>query len=131
MSTMTESQAERLRARIAQMETEMMEFRISMASVLMSLYEAVHVLENNQRWSYRPDSIDKLRAIRDCIINHFDVQGLKTMCFDMGVNYDNLGGDGLDDKAREFVLHMNRANRCHEIKEYCKRHRPNASAMLE
>ena len=127
---MTENQATKLRKRIARMEAEMMEFRISMAALLMELYSTVHELEQAQRWSQQPDSIEQLKALRDCIVLHFDEGELKTMCFDLGVNYDDLDGDAISDKARELVLFMNRNGRCDELINYCRTHRPKAKIML-
>ena len=127
---MTENQAAKLRERIAQMEHEMMEFRISMASLLMGLYETLHELERKQRWSYKPGSIEQLKTLRDCIVQHFDEGELKTMCFDLGVNYDDLDGEGISDKTTELVLFMNRNGRSAELTNYCRTHRPHAKTML-
>lgn len=127
---MTERQARKLRERIAEMEREMMEFRASMAVVLTELYKTVHELEQSQRWSQQPDSIEQLKALRDCIVLHFDEGELKTMCFDLGVNYDDLDGDAISEKARELVLYMNRLGRCDELINYCRTHRPKAGIML-
>lgn len=112
-----------LRLRIAELEREMMEFRTSMARVLSTLYESVHMLESKQQ-------AKDFRAYRDCIVNHFNMGEFKTMCFDLGVNFDDLDGDGLDDKAREFVLFMARIGRLDDISNYCEQLRPNAQFML-
>lgn len=127
---MSDLQAAKLRERIAQMENEMMEFRASMALVLTELYRTVHELEQQQRWSYQPESIEMLKRIRDCIVYHFDDGELKTMCFDLGVNYDLLEDGGLSDKAREFVLLMQRQGRCDELIQYCRDKRPNSKLVL-
>ena len=127
---MSEKQARKLRERIAKMEREMMEFRISMAVVLMELHETVHELERTQQWSYKPDSIEQLKALRDCIVQHFDDGELRTMCFDLGVNYDDLDGEAISEKARELVLYLNRVGRCDELIQYCQEKRPNAKLML-
>lgn len=36
----------------------------------------------------------------------FSKEGLKTLCFQVGVDYDNLPGDGKQAKARELVVHL-------------------------
>lgn len=126
---MTEQDAMLLRARINELETEMMEFRSSMAKVLSSLYDTVHRLES-RRMVTEHDTTRRLIAMRDCITNHFDLSEFKSLCFDMGINYDNLDGDSLEDKAREFVLLMNRLGRCPEIVAYCQKKRPNAKFVL-
>lgn len=128
---MSKEQAEKLRERIAEMEREMMDFRASMTVVLAELYKTVHELESQQRWS-KPDvsEVEKLRELRDCIVLHFDNVELRTMCFDLGVNHDDLEGEAISDKARELVLRLNRQGRCDELVKYCQRKRPNAKLML-
>ena len=105
----------------------MMDFRTSMARLLSGLYETVHRLEAQQS---EPTRSENLKKPRDCILSHFSLGEFRTMCFDLGVSYDDLDGEGLDDKAREFVLYMNRVGRCPEIIAYCKEKRPNIEFML-
>jgi hypothetical protein len=38
----------------------------------------------------------------------FDQEELRTLCFKLGVNYDDLRGEGHSAKARELVLYMSR-----------------------
>jgi hypothetical protein len=124
--------AQKLRKRIAMMEDEMMQFRASMTVVLAELYQTVHELERQQRWNkhYAQDTIEHLKRIRDCMVVHFNESEFKTLCFDLGVRYDDLLGETISDKARELVLHMNRLGRCDELIAYCKRKRPKANFML-
>ncbi len=122
---MTESQVRKLRERIAEMEQEMMEFRISMAAVLMELHATVHELERQQRWS-KPDNMAQLKTLRDCIITHFNRSEFEGLCFDLGVNVDSLDGGTVNDLARELVLLFNRTGRCESLMSYCREKRPNA-----
>jgi len=126
------NEADILRARIADLEREMMEFRSSMAKVLSSLYDTVHDLESWQRWNRpdEPEKIERLKAMRDCIVQHFSMGEFRTICFDLGVSFDDLEGDTLDDKSRELVLFLNRVGRCPELVLYCREKRPNAKIML-
>lgn len=126
------NEADVLRARIADLEREMMEFRSSMAKVLSSLYDTVHDLESWQRWNRpdEPEKIERLKAMRDCIVQHFSMGEFRTMCFDLGVSFDVLEGETITDLAREFVLLMNRLGRCPDVVLYCKEHRPEARIML-
>lgn len=125
---MTSKESDILRQRIAELEREMMDFRTSMAKVLSSLYETVHDLEKWQRWNQpqEPDAVERLKAMRDCIVEHFNASEFRTMCFDLGVDYDGLEGETLHDKAREFVLYLNRVGRCPDLVRYCAVHRPHA-----
>lgn len=128
---MTVKEAELLRQRIAELEREMMDFRSSMDRVLAGLYQTVHDLESWQRWNptQEPQALERLKALRDCIVEHFNLSEFRTMCFDLGVMYEELEGEAIGDKARELVLLMNRNGRCSELVDYCRTHRPNA-AML-
>ena len=98
---------------------------------LTELYKTVHELERQQRWS-QPDNrtVDRLKKLRDCIVLHFDDGELRTLCFDLGINFDDLEGDALSDKARELVLYLNRIGRCDELVKYCREKRPNAKLMI-
>lgn len=116
---MTAREAQILRERIAQIEREMMEFRLAMARVLSTLYESVHDLE-----SWQQEHATELSRIRDCLVAHFNLSEIQTTCFDLNVEYDSLGGDGLDDKARELVLFMSRNGRLAELIKYCHTRRP-------
>lgn len=103
-----------------------------MAVILTELYRTVHELENQQRWNrhYGDDVIQYLKRIRDCIVAHFDDSEFRTLCFDIGINYDDLEGETISDKTRELVLMMNRNGRCDELVEYCKSKRPKVDFML-
>ncbi len=119
---MTTHDAELLRQRIAELEREMMDFRLSMARVLAGLYETVHELEKRQKWALEP--VEQMRHLRDCIVAHFDLGELRTMCFDLGISYDGLQGETLHDKAREMVLMLHRGGRVDELRDYCRDKRP-------
>ena len=41
----------------------------------------------------------------------FDTSELRTLCFDLDVDYDNLPGEGKMDKARELVMYLRRHQR--------------------
>jgi hypothetical protein len=121
---MPKKEAELIKTRIAELESEMMAFRITMARVLASLYETVHALESQQRWQ-DTTQITTLRRLRDCIVEYFSLEELKTMCFDLGVNDDMFGGAGINNLARELVKYMHRENRLDALIDYCREKRPN------
>jgi hypothetical protein len=119
---MTSHEAQLLRQRIAELEREMMDFRLSMARVLAGLYETVHELESRQKWSFEP--VEHMRHLRDCIVAHFNLGELRTMAFDLGIEFDEVAGETLHDKAREMVLLLHRAGRVDELRSYCRDKRP-------
>jgi formylglycine-generating enzyme required for sulfatase activity len=65
-----------------------------------------------------------LRELRQLIDRHFDLEGLRTLCFDLGVEYDSLLGEGKANKARELVTLMNRLERLDELVALCELERP-------
>ena len=58
---------------------------------------------------------------------HFSEQELKTLCFYLDIDYDDLPGEGREDKARELVKYIERHGRIHEFVEMGKRVRPGIS----
>ena len=50
-------------------------------------------------------------AIRQRLEGEFDLEELRTLSMDLGVDFDNLRGEGKAAKARELVLYMQRRGR--------------------
>ena len=50
-------------------------------------------------------------AIRQRLEEQFDLEELRTLSMDLGVDFDNLRGEGKAAKARELVLYMQRRGR--------------------
>jgi len=46
--------------------------------------------------------------LRVFLTNHFDLEELRTFCFDIGVDMDSLPGEGKAGKCRELVTHFER-----------------------
>jgi hypothetical protein len=55
-----------------------------------------------------PDRVDRSK-LRQILVTYFDENELHNLCFDLGIEYENLAGATKDDKARELI-------------EYCERH---------
>lgn len=64
--------------------------------------------------------------IRETLDTFFDDGELRTLCFDLGIDYDNLPGDSKTDKARELVGYCERRGRVVALYEAIYRYRPNA-----
>ncbi|MCL4804679.1 MAG: SUMF1/EgtB/PvdO family nonheme iron enzyme [Anaerolineae bacterium] len=54
--------------------------------------------------------------LRQFILDHFNLDELKTLCVDLAVVYDDLGGEGRAGKARELVLFMERDSRLIDLR---------------
>ncbi|GJM40379.1 MAG: hypothetical protein DHS20C20_06610 [Ardenticatenaceae bacterium] len=58
------------------------------------------------------------------IYNHFSRDELQTLCFDLGVRYEDLPlGLSLEGQARELILLFSRLNRLTDLVEYCREKR--------
>lgn len=64
--------------------------------------------------------------LRSALAQSFDVQELKTLCFDLGIDYDALPGNGKDSKAREIVAWFARRNQTDRLVQAVYKRRPNA-----
>jgi len=67
-----------------------------------------------------------LTRLRQILVTHFEGE-LRTLCFDLGVDYDDLRETGKANKARELVEYLERRNRIPELVELGKRLRPSVS----
>ena len=62
--------------------------------------------------------------LRKQIIATMSDDELKTLCVDLGVDYENLEADNKEARARELILHCQRRNRLSELTELCRAMRP-------
>jgi AAA+ ATPase superfamily predicted ATPase len=73
-------------------------------------------------------SPDGLKAeLHKSLISFFDTSELYSLCFDLGINYDDLPGEGKAQKARELILYLERHSRIPELLEISRRLRPHIS----
>ena len=68
-----------------------------------------------------------LAELRQILTAHFDDSELRDLCFDLGVDYESLSGQGKSDKARELVAYFERRGHTLELVKTCRQLRPNAS----
>lgn len=61
------------------------------------------------------------------LVESFSEEELNTLCFELGVDYENVSGDTKADKAREIVELFERENRLGELVDYCRGVRPEAN----
>ena len=54
----------------------------------------------------------------------FNLQEIKDICFDLGVGYDDFGGEGLSAKTRELVLWAERNRRMEQLVDAVRRGNP-------
>jgi hypothetical protein len=69
-------------------------------------------------------STEKLALLRQTITDYFSDGELRNMCFDLGVEYENLPGDSKPDRVRELLVYLERRGRIRELVRTCIRDRP-------
>ena len=100
------------------------------ATIITIVAGVLQVLEYRQKRreksapSPHPRSSEHLTQLRHILIERFNEGELRTLCFDLNVDYDSLPGDGKANKARELVAHLERRERIAELIETGKRRRP-------
>ena len=58
--------------------------------------------------------------LRTAIEDRFDDSEIQTLCFDLGVKYESLSGDNLNDKVRELIEYFVRQGEIPRLISYCK-----------
>jgi hypothetical protein len=71
------------------------------------------------------DSKKRLAQLHKKIKDHFGEEDLRTLCFDMGVEYESLPAQGKEGKARELVALLDRQGRIPELTQMCSDACPN------
>ena len=56
-----------------------------------------------------------LPGVHRFLVQHYDLDELHTLCFDLGANYDDLAGTTLSSKARELVLWAGRQRKLEQL----------------
>jgi hypothetical protein len=62
--------------------------------------------------------------LRTLIVGRFDLEELRTLCFDLEVDFDGLRGEGLRAKARELVAYFQRRGKLPRLVAEIRRQRP-------
>jgi hypothetical protein len=76
-----------------------------------------------------PDGTDLVK-LRQILTEHFDEGELRTLCFDLRVDYQSLPGEGKADKARELVAYCDRHERIAELEDQVHQVRSNAPKTI-
>jgi len=71
------------------------------------------------------EEVIDLVELRQALVKHFDLEELRTLCFDLSVDYDSLPGEGKEGKARELVAHVQRRGELESLILAVRRERGN------
>jgi len=69
------------------------------------------------------DLEDQRRHLRKALCDLFNLEELRTLCFDLRVDYDSLPGEGKAAKARELVAYMQRREELERLVAAVRRER--------
>lgn len=96
--------------------------------VLREIYHSQRFNSSYPRGNMRdekPEEQVKTAQLRQLLINHFDESELRTLCFDIEVDYESLPGQSKADKARELAAYVRRhgqigrlLSKCQEIRQH-------------
>jgi hypothetical protein len=70
---------------------------------------------------------EHLVELRQILTTRFDAGELRTICFDLGIDYDDLPGAAKTDKIKELVVYLECHNRTAELVKMGKQLRPDIS----
>ena len=71
-----------------------------------------------------PSTREHLIKLHQMLASHFNKGELKTLCFYLGIDYDDLPGEGKADKARELISYVERHGRVLELVDVVNQLRP-------
>jgi hypothetical protein len=67
---------------------------------------------------------ETLRLLRENMIAHFSLSELQDLCFDLGIDDENLAGLTKGDKVRELIEYARRTDHLVELVDACRMRRP-------
>jgi len=67
----------------------------------------------------------QLAELRQVLSDYFSEEEIRTLCFDLSVDYDDLPATGKANKVRELVIYLDRRNRIQDLESAVRRQRPN------
>ncbi|BCX03526.1 MAG: hypothetical protein KatS3mg053_1464 [Candidatus Roseilinea sp.] len=67
-----------------------------------------------------------LRWLRESIEQSFNMSELEILCADLGIEFENLGGDTLSNMVLHLVQYFERRGELDRLLNYCRRKRPNS-----
>lgn len=63
--------------------------------------------------------------LRQALMAYFDIGDLKTVCFDLGIDFNSIPGESKSEKVVELIGYVTRTGRVIELIDQCSKLRPN------
>jgi hypothetical protein len=67
----------------------------------------------------------QLAELRQVLSDYFSEEEIRTLCFDLSIDYDDLPATGKANKVRELVKYLERRDRIPDLESAVRRQRPN------
>lgn len=77
-----------------------------------------------------PDDLATAVQIQMILASRLDLEELKTLCFRLGINFDNLRGEGLEGKARELAAFFQRRQQISDLVQAIQSYRPDITISI-
>jgi hypothetical protein len=61
--------------------------------------------------------------LRQILTERVDLEESRTICFDLGIDFDDLRGEGRAAKVRELIRYLEQRNELHMLESWLRRHR--------
>ncbi len=115
---------DKLHRKIIELEMELSLLQESVSYMLSSIGSINDTLADIRRWQKWNDNSGILQELRDKMIKSFNESECRNLCFDVGVSYESLPGQTIEDKCRELVLYQKRRNKIDVLVKRCRELRP-------
>ncbi|MEM7116184.1 MAG: hypothetical protein AAF614_27355 [Chloroflexota bacterium] len=69
-------------------------------------------------------------SLHDALVNYYSLEEIKTLCFNLRIDYESLDGSGKAGKARGLVQYAENHNRYDDLVAYVNRTRPHAHLKI-
>ena len=97
-------------------------------SQVKSLWESIVSELSEQGWltvdmNAEPEEYD-LKNLRQILQTRFSLSDVRDLCFELGINFENLGESALNDAIRALIIRMDQLERIPDLVNACKRMRP-------
>jgi hypothetical protein len=99
--------------------------------VAAAVYNARKAIDERRRRDDSAAAAARLQTLYGALDSSFSPDELRDLCFEMGIDYDALPGEGKSARARELVAYCQRHGRLPELVANVVAKRPHFGPLLE
>lgn len=71
-----------------------------------------------------PETRKDLTQLRKMLVRHFNIAELRILCFDLGIDYEELEGGVKTTKVQDLILHLERRGKLQQLMDVAAEERP-------